>query len=375
MDIITWNKIVTSFENSHFMQSWQWGETKERNGWKPFYKIWGDEESPSAAALILQRTITFLGGLIKLRIQYSPKGPLIRDLADEGIVSIVFDELRMFARDQRAIFLKADPDIVIGVGVPGEEDFSNNDICPRIQNLLGTGGWVYSPDQIQFRNTVLVNLSQSEDSLLSNMKQKTRYNIRLSERKGVIIRDGTREDFNLLYRMYAETSMRDGFAIREIGYYQTLWEIFSRDWNPHGNPNNRSGLDVLIAEVEGIPTAAVVIIYFAGVAYYYNGMSLPIHRKLMPNYLLQWEAIKRAKNAGCKLYDLWGAPEIFNQRDTLWGVYRFKRGFGGYVQRSVGAYDYPVNAFIYNAYINILPKLLEISRMIGSKNTKKLMET
>jgi len=375
MDIITWNKIVTSFENSHFMQSWQWGETKERNGWKPFYKIWGDEESPSAAALILQRTITFLGGLIKLRIQYSPKGPLIRDLADEGLVSIVFDELRMFARDQRAIFLKADPDIVIGVGVPGEEDFSNNDICPRIQNLLGTGGWVYSPDQIQFRNTVLVNLSQSEDSLLSNMKQKTRYNIRLSERKGVIIRDGTREDFNLLYRMYAETSMRDGFAIREIGYYQTLWEIFSRDWNPHGNPNNRSGLDVLIAEVEGIPTAAVVIIYFAGVAYYYNGMSLPIHRKLMPNYLLQWEAIKRAKNAGCKLYDLWGAPEIFNQRDTLWGVYRFKRGFGGYVQRSVGAYDYPVNAFIYNAYINILPKLLEISRMIGSKNTKKLMET
>jgi len=84
MDIITWNKIVTSFENSHFMQSWQWGETKERNGWKPFYKIWGDEESPSAAALILQRTITFLGGLIKLRIQYSPEKTDSRAASEVG---------------------------------------------------------------------------------------------------------------------------------------------------------------------------------------------------------------------------------------------------------------------------------------------------
>ena len=354
------------------MQSWQWGEIKERNGWKPFYKIWGDGVSPAAAALILQRTVTIFGGLIKFRIQYSPKGPLISDLGDRKLVSTVFDELKKFARDQSAIFIKIDPDIVIGVGVPGEEDFSNNDICPRILDVLGAGGWVYSPEQIQFRNTVLVNLSQSEDSLLSNMKQKTRYNIRLSERKGVIIRDGSRDDFNLLYKMYAETSIRDGFAIREFGYYQTLWEIFSNDRKFHGNPSPRQDLEILIAEVEGIPTAAVVIIYFAGVAYYYNGMSLSIHRKLMPNYLLQWEAMRRAKNAGCTLYDLWGAPDVFNQRDTMWGVYRFKRGFGGYVQRTMGAYDYPVNALPYKGYNNILPKLLVISRMVGSKNTEKL---
>jgi len=375
MDTVTWNKIISSFENAHFMQSWQWGEVKEQFGWKPFYKTWGDNDSPAAAALVLQRTISIFKGLIKFRILYSPKGPLINDWADVDLVSKVFDELKMLANDQHAIFIKIDPDLTIGVGVPGEKDFSNNDICPRILRVLDTDGWTYSQEQIQFRNTVLINLNQSEDVLLSRMKQKTRYNIRLSSRKGVIIRNGTREDYDLLYRMYAETSIRDGFAIRDIGYYQTLWETFSRDGKFNGNPNGMPGRELLIAEVEGIPTAAVVILHFAGVAYYFNGMSLPIHRKLMPNYLLQWEAMRRAKNASCTLYNLWGAPEIFDQSDQMWGVFRFKRGLGGYVQRTIGAYDYPVNTVLYNAYNNILPRLLAITRKLGSKRTEQVLRT
>jgi peptidoglycan pentaglycine glycine transferase (the first glycine) len=102
----------------------------------------------------------------------------------------------------------------------------------------------------------------------------------------------------------------------------------------------------------------VVIVRFAGQAWYYNGMSRPVHREKMPSYLLQWEAMRRAKVAGFRTYDLWGAPDAFVESDPLWGVYRFKEGLGGQVVRTLGAYDYPVNGPLYSLYTQALPRLL-----------------
>ena len=193
---------------------------------------------------------------------------------------------------------------------------------------------------------------------------KTRYNIRLAGRKGVVVRIGDKSDLALLYRMYAETSLRDGFAIRGEDYYRTVWTEFMG-----------AGLaEPLIAEVDGLPVAAVVIFNFAGRAYYMHGMSRPVHRNKMPTYILQWEAIRRAKTGGCTVYDLWGAPEKFDQSDSMWGVYRFKQGLGGTVLRTMGAYDYPVRPLIYKLYSNALPRILKLMRFRGKASTERIMQ-
>jgi len=364
MEAKTWNKIIATFPQNHLLQSWQWGDVKSKFGWKPIYKYWGDESQPDAAALILQRTISNNGFGKRLKILYVPKGPLIRNWEDRQRVGKVLSDLEIFSKQTGAIFLKIDPDIILGNEDQRADNDSDDDLGKHLIKTLKDKGWDYSADQIQFRNTILIDLKPSEEEILSRMKQKTRYNIRLAGRKGVNVRVGSKKDFDLLYQMYAETSLRDCFAIRHPGYYHTLWGTFLSKGN---KSQDQPVCEPLIAEVDGEPVAAVVIFRFAGNAYYIHGMSRPIHRKLMPNYLLQWEAICSAKNSGCNMYDLWG----FDKTDSMWGVYRFKKGLGGYVQRTIGAYDFPTKPILYKFYSRTLPKILSVMRKFGVSRTKK----
>jgi lipid II:glycine glycyltransferase (peptidoglycan interpeptide bridge formation enzyme) len=229
---------------------------------------------------------------------------------------------------------------------------------------------VESGQNIQPPRTLVIDMSGSEEGILARMKQKTRYNIRLAERKGVRIRTGTLDDLPALYRMYAETSVRDGFVIRDEAYYLTVWYAFMRPLAEAVAP----WAEPLIAEVDGEAVAAIFVFYFAGHAYYLYGMSRETQREKMPNYLLQWEAIKRAKDRGCADYDLWGAPDDFSERDPLWGVFRFKEGLGGSVVRTIGAWDYPASLLWYKAYTQLVPRLLDIMRLRGKARTRQALE-
>jgi lipid II:glycine glycyltransferase (peptidoglycan interpeptide bridge formation enzyme) len=216
-----------------------------------------------------------------------------------------------------------------------------------------------------------VDLHLSEAELLARMKQKTRYNIRLSEKKGVGLRIGTASDLELLYKMYAETSVRDGFVIREEDYYKTVWKTFMAN-EQVTVPNNRLPYaEPLIAEVDSEPVAAIFVFYFAGRAYYVYGMSRSAHREKMPSHLLQWGAIKRAKAKGCTVYDLWGAPDVFDESDSMWGVYRFKEGLGGTVVRTLGAWDFTPNPFWYRLYSEVIPRVLNVMRLRGKAKTRQ----
>ncbi len=367
-----WNELIAALPGPHLLQSYQWGQVKARYGWQPFYLVWGQDQpyrvlragqelptAAQAAALVLQRSVT-LGGLIRLRMLYAPKGPLL-DWENAALRERVLGDLRDFARRRAAFFIKIDPDVALGYGVPGETGASETAAGQAARQSLAQRGWRFSGEQIQFRNTVVIDLTPGEEALLARMKQKTRYNLRLAERKGVTVRVGSLEDFPLLYQMYAETSLRDDFVIREADYYRTVIEIFSQQASPAVEP--------LIAEVEGEAIAAVVIFRFAGNAWYIYGMSRAAQREKMPNYLLQWEAMRRAKAAGCTQYDLWGAPEVFDESDSLWGVFRFKEGLGGTVARYLGAWDCPVNAPVYRLYTQILPRLLDVMRRRGKAKT------
>jgi len=386
-----WNSIISKLPNPHFLQTYEWGQVKAKYGWQPVYIAWDDRGKmkvetdpsrlssfvfpPSAAALVLKRQILRNGFAARLSILYAPKGPLL-DWSNEALRNRVLNDLQFFAKKQGAIFLKMDPDLVLGTGIPSSEADVIDNGGQTVISELKRRGWEYASDQIQFKNTVLIDLNPPEEELLSRMKQKTRYNIRLAEKKGVTLRVGKLGDLSSLYKMYAETSVRDGFVIRDQGYYKTAWETFMPKANSPISNSLVSNLqspsaEPLIAEVDGEPVAAIFVFYFAGRAYYVYGMSRDVHREKMPAYLLQWEAMKRAKAKGCTVYDLWGAPEVFDESDSMWGVYRFKEGLGGKVVRTLGAWDFAPSPLWYKMYSEIIPRMLDVMRSKGKARTKQ----
>jgi peptidoglycan pentaglycine glycine transferase (the first glycine) len=369
-----WNELIASLPLPHLLQTWEWSQVKARYGWEPLSFVWGDQESrsgkkPLAAAMVLKRSLPVGGLSKKMCVLYIPKGPNL-DWKDVPLRQCVLRDLQAFAKHEGAIFIKLDPDVQLGTGVPGTPDTVELNAGQAARTELVERGWNFSQDQIQFRNTVLIDLSQSEDELLARMKQKTRYNVRLAQKKGVSVRLGTADDLPMLYRMYAETSVRDGFLIREEGYYQTVWQLFG-NMPMESHSNTTPFHEALIAEVAGKPVAAVSMFYFAGQAIYLFGMSRDDHRDKMPNYLLQWEAMRRAKALGCKSYNLWGAPNNFNESDELWGVFRFKEGLGGTVSRTLGAWDFTPNPILYKMYTEVLPRAMNIMRVRGKARTRQ----
>jgi peptidoglycan pentaglycine glycine transferase (the first glycine) len=181
------------------------------------------------------------------------------------------------------------------------------------------------------------------------MKQKTRYNIRLAGRKGVTVREGDEADLPAFYHLMKVTAERDGFGIHSREYYETVHRLLV--------PADQGRL--LLAEYEGQLLAGLVATAFGQRACYMYGASSDEHRNLMPSYLLQWEAMLWARERGCRSYDLWGVPdedeetleaEFAQRNDGLWGVYRFKRGFGGRVVRTIGAWDLVYAPLRYRLY-------------------------
>ncbi|MFM8424039.1 MAG: lipid II:glycine glycyltransferase FemX [Chloroflexota bacterium] len=371
-----WNEIISKLPDPHFLQTYEWGQVKAKYGWQPIYLVWDEQGKMKeerndlssfifpvqAACLVLKRT-----AFRRFSIFYAPKGPVM-DWTNESLRKRVLDDLHSFAKKQGAIFLKLDPDVVLGRGVPASVDEVTENSGQAVMSDLKHRGWVESSDQIQFRNTVMVDLSASEEDILMRMKQKTRYNVRLAEKKGVTVRAGSVDDLPMLYKMYAETSVRDGFVIRDEGYYMMVWKTYMS--NVGGQRSEPSAVP-LIAEVDGEAVAAIFLFIFAGRGYYVYGMSRNAHREKMPTYLLQWAAMKHAKSHGCLTYDLWGAPDVFDESDSMWGVYRFKEGLGGEVVRTLGAYDFAPSKFWYSMYSDIMPRVLNFMRSKGREDTRR----
>lgn len=329
-DRSTWDQALMCLPRPHILQSWEWGAFKSRHGWSATHWLLKDaSDRPRAAALVLRRRLARL----PVGLLYVPKGPILEH-GDAEAWEAILSHLESLARDQRAIFVKLDPDVSI-------------EHTPSTERLLRRG-WHPSAEQIQFRNTMVMDLTQGEEALLAEMKSKWRYNIRLAGRKEVTARPGTIKDLPLLYDLYRETALRDGFVIRPVAYYRDAWGSFIE----------RGLAQPLIAEVDGDAVAMVILFRFGDCAWYMYGASRDRHREKMPNHLLQWEAMRWAKSVGCAVYDLWGAPDEAVENDPMWGVYRFKRGFGATLVQHIGAYDYPVSRLGYWLYTVAMPRLL-----------------
>lgn len=345
-----WDRALATLPAAHVLQSWDWGQFKSRWGWSPTRLMWFKAGTPAAAAQILARPIP----RAPWQFLYVSKGPAL-DYTDTLLAEQVLAGLESYAQQVKALFIKIDPDVPRQYGEPDEGN-PPHPTGQAVLKLLAQRGWRFSPEQIQFRNTVLIDLSGQPDDWLARMKSKWRYNIRLAGRKGVQVRPGEASDLPAFYQMYAQTAARDGFLIRPKAYYMDVWQRFLQT----------GGADMLLAEVEGEPVAGLLLFTFGAKGWYLYGASTEKYRNLMPNHLLQWQAMEQAKARGCAQYDMWGAPDIFNERDSMWGVYRFKQGFGGQVVQGLGAFDYPARPTLYRLFTVALPRLRQLMRRIKS---------
>ena len=328
-----WDRALLALPNPHILQSWAWGEFKSRAGWSAARFLFEQGGRTVAAASVLQSRLPHL----PITMLYVPKGPAL-DWTNADLAGRVLAELERLARRRQALFIKIDPDLYYAGAAPS---FSPRPACAlEAARLLTARGWRFSDEQFQFRNTMLLDLTRSEDDLLAAMEERARHNIGLAEQSAVAIRPGSSADLGLFYRLYAETAQREGLTIHPPGYYRDAWGRFLDDGLAH----------MLLAEVDGAVAAGLILFAFGATAWTMYGASTPKARELAPNYLLQWEAIRLAQSLGCTLYDLWGAPERLDESDPMWGAVRFKLGLGGKLARGLGAWDYPANRLGYRLY-------------------------
>lgn len=310
-----WQSYFENYPYAHILQSAEWGELKSEFGWKPEFV-----KTNEAGAMILFRKIP-----LGFSIAYIPEGPLGNP--DDDFWLFV-DEV---CREQKAIFLKVEPFV-----------WKENN-----QQLNLPTDFSSVSDSIQPPRTLVVDLSVEEDGILARMKQKTRYNIRLATKKGIEVT--VSKDLSVFNDLMRITGNRDAFGVHSESYYQKVYELF----------NTVGKCELLIASFEGQPLAGVMVFTHGKNAWYLYGASSNEHRSKMPTYLVQWEAMKYAKSLGCETYDLYGVPDVeleileenfVKKHEGLWGVYRFKRGFGGDLKRTVGAFDRVYLKILYKVY-------------------------
>jgi lipid II:glycine glycyltransferase (peptidoglycan interpeptide bridge formation enzyme) len=304
-----WEVILRQHPQAHLLQSAAWGELKDAFGWSAARLV---SVAGNCGAQILFRRL-----LPGVTLGYLPKGPL--GTPDGAFLG----EIEQACRRRGAATLIVEPDAWEREAWPAAEVFAASGFTP-------------GQPTVQPRRTLLVSLAGDEEARLARMKQKTRYNIRLAMKKGVSVRPSG--DIEQFYALMQTTGERDQFGVHSRKYYQRVYDLF------HAGGD----CELLLAEHEGQPLAALMVFARGRRAWYFYGASSDAHRELMSPYLLQWEAMRWARQRGCEEYDLWGAPDAdlealeagFTTRsDGLWGVYRFKRGFGGELRRAAGAWE------------------------------------
>ncbi len=326
-----WDRRVADHPLGAILQTSRWGQHKATFGWD--WEIVTPDET--CGALILYKSLPLKLGTIA----YIPRGPVV-DWDNRDQTMALFAVVRWAARRKRAWALWVEPPLW---------DTEENRQVLRALNLKPTLHTIQPP------RTILVNIAGEEEAVLARMKSKTRYNIRLAERKGVTVRLGGLEDVAAFYALMVETGARDGFGVHSAEYFHRALELFL--------PADQAAL--LLAEVDGELVAGLMAFALGQTAWYFYGASSNHHREKMPTYAVQWAAVRWAKAHGCTCYDLWGIPDADEaeleaqfaaREDGLWGVYRFKRGFGGQVTRYVGLWEQSLNP-LYPLAIHLRPGL------------------
>lgn len=306
-----WNKKV-----EHPLQAYEWGEFREGTGVK----------------------VVRAGG-IQITIHKVPHTPWSVGYAPKTMTPLNQEMIKILsevAKKNKCIFIKLEPKVEV-------QDVRRQTIDISKLGLV--------PGRALFtKYNFVLDVTPKEDDLLAGFKPKTRYNIRVAEKKGVKVEiNDTEQAFKRYLDLTEETTKRQGFYAHGPKYHQDMWRILGK--SEILNPKSKLTAQLLVAKYQGEIITTWVVFKFKDTLYYPYGASTREHREVMANNLVMWEAIKLAKQWGCKYLDMWGAlgPEA-DKRDAWYGFHTFKAGYGGRHVEYIGSWDYVVKPWVYKIF-------------------------
>lgn len=301
---------------NHPLQSWEWGEFRQKTGRTVIRLGLFDKKIIKAG---YQLTVHPLPKL-RYNIIYFPKGPM----PDETLINA----LAKLGQKEKAVLVKLEPNVIV----------NEKNSQPGVWQNLG----LRPGEPIFTKHTFHLDLTKSDNELLSAMKSKTRYNLRLSQKHGVkIVEDNSPKAFEAYLKLMEETTKRQGFYAHTLDYHQQMWATLKPTGLAH----------LLVAKYKNQSLVTWILFNFNKVLYYPYGWSTREHQNVMASYAMMWEAIQFGKKQGCNSFDLWGTPGPEPSPDDPWfGFHRFKVGFGAKVIEFVGTYDLVINYKLYPFY-------------------------
>ena len=345
-DKLRYKEFLESHERCNFQQSLEWGQVK--TNWIKEVILSEDKDGNIRGSLCVWiRKIPIFGN-----IMYSARGPVC-NLYDEEVISDLVEGANLLAKKYKAFVLRIEPDIL-----KTDENF---------REIILKNGFKIKDDSKDFKDEIQPRFvfrldlkGKTEDEIFAAFHQKTRYNVRLAIKKGVVIKEGTREDLKEFHKIMVETGERDNFIIRSLSYFEKMYDELA--------PNH---MKLLMAYSGDEAIAGIIPIMYGNKVWYLYGASSNKHRNLMPNYLLQWTMIKEAIKRGADIYDFRGVSGVVDESHPQYGLYRFKKGFNAEFTEFIGEIYIPYKPVTYKLY-KLAEKTFRSLRTLKKKLTKKV---
>ncbi|HUW42094.1 MAG TPA: peptidoglycan bridge formation glycyltransferase FemA/FemB family protein [Rectinemataceae bacterium] len=330
---------------NNLLQSSYWGLFKSHYEWRPFafrFRFSGKD----TRMLLLYRDLEDGSGMAyvpngpDLSLSSEEQGPFLEELSTAlrrslppGCAFIRYD-------------LKWKTPFAEGSRNCGWEDIRPD---PRVREMrmnFGTLQWRLrkSATDIQPPDTIILDIDDSDQAILASMKPKTRYNIGLARRKGVRVLEAPNGMLDDWYSLYEETARRQGLTLHPKDYFETLLRLGETA------EGEAPEFHLLLAEAESRLVSGIIVALWGDRATYLYGASTREKKEYMPSYALQWHAIRLARRKGCREYDLFGLPPSKDPAHRMYGLYRFKTGFGGRYLHKRGCWDFPFDDQAYRLF-------------------------
>jgi peptidoglycan pentaglycine glycine transferase (the first glycine) len=344
-----WNAFLIGQPRGHLLQSYEWGELNKYLGGH-IYRLGALQDGRLTGAMLLTvAPVPLPAALPGLRLNwlYSVRGPTVEQ-PDSPALAALISHTHTLAPRERAVVLRVEPNIA-------DDDPCMDTWIAAYQRL----GFRTNPISVHGRRSWVLDIRPDAETLLANFKMTWRQNVRSAERKGVVIREASSDaDFDAYYNLLTITSERDAFFIHSKDYHKEILRQFAGEGNAV----------LYLAEHEGEAIAAKMLIRFGDWCWDMFGASSNHKRNLKPTYLLQYRCILWAKEQGCSYFDFRTIPEILEPGEEMWGVYEYKKGFGGFSRMNMPTQDYVYKPLIYQSW----RKLVEMRRAQRHKERQKV---
>jgi peptidoglycan pentaglycine glycine transferase (the first glycine) len=320
-----WDEFVSGAADGFHTQLSAWATVKAANGWRRVRVVTDGGSGPIGAQVLVRRL-----GPGPFGIGYAPRGPVATTWDRDSILAFS-EAVRRTGRRERLSHVTIEPPLEVGSDA---------------EALLREAGWLRG-DPVQPERTWEVPLGRPEDELWAGLRSKWRQYVNKARRAGTVVVDGGRDDLEAFYSIFIETARRTGFIPRTLDSYREVWDAYA--------PAGRARL--LFARGEGGEATAVLFLVRCGrrTVEPYGGMTAA-GAESRANYLLKWEAIRRANEDGAAVYDMWGMAHA--------GIEQFKQGFGGREADYVGAYDLPTVPLLRGAVVTGRRAWVTVSRRV-----------